>query len=93
MSNKALENLLTRRSCRAYEERQVKEADLQSILEAGKFAPTGMGKQTPFMVVIQDKKTYEQVERLNASVTGNPDGHPFYGAPTVIVVFGNPAAV
>lgn len=90
MSNKALENLLTRRSCRAYEEKQVKEEDLQSILEAGKFAPTGMGKQTPIMVVVQDKETYEQVERLNAAVMGNPDGHPFYGAPTVVVVFGNP---
>lgn len=90
MSNAALENLLTRRSCRAYEDRQVREEDLDSILEAGKYAPTGMGRQTPIMVVVQDKETYGLVERLNAGVAGKPDGHPFYGAPTVIVVFGNP---
>ena len=47
--NEALQNLLTRRSCRAYTEEQVKPEALDAILEAGKFAPTGMGKQTPLM--------------------------------------------
>jgi len=93
MSNAALENLLTRRSCRAYEERQVRDEDLDSILKAGQYAPTGMGKQSPVIVVIQDKETIAQVEKLNATVVGNPDAHTFYGAPTVIVVFGNPAAM
>ena len=87
MSNIALENLLTRRACRAYEDRQITENELESILEAGKYAPTGMGRQTPFIVVIQDKETIEKVERLNASVIGRPEAHTFYGAPTLIVVF------
>ncbi len=33
--NKALENLLTRRSCRAYEDRQVQEEELEAFLNAG----------------------------------------------------------
>ena len=28
-----------------------------------------------------------QLEKLNAQILGNPDLHPFYGAPTVCVVF------
>ena len=85
--NEALQNLLTRRSCRAYTEEQVKAEQLDAILEAGQYAPTGMGKQSPLIVAIQDPETLRKVEKLNAAVMGNPDAHPFYGAPTVVVVF------
>ena len=87
--NEALQNLLTRRSCRAYKEEQVKEQDLEAILEAGQYAPTGMNKQTPVIVVLQDPETIARVEKLNAVVAGNPEAHTFYGAPTVLVVFGD----
>ena len=87
--NEALKNLLDRRSCRAYRDEQIKEDELEAILEAGKYAPTGRGMQTPIMVVVQDPETYRKVERLNAAVMGNPDAHPFYGAPTVVIVFGD----
>lgn len=87
--NEALNNLLTRRSCRAYEEKQIKPEELDAILEAGQYAPTGMGKQSPLIVAIQDVETIRRVERLNSAALGNPDGHPFYGAPTLIVVFGH----
>lgn len=86
--NEALNNLLTRRSCRAYHEEQIKAEELDAILEAGQYAPTGMGKQSPIIVVIQDAEKIRAVEKLNSAVMGNPEGHPFYGAPTVLVVFG-----
>lgn len=87
--NEALQNLLTRRSCRAYRDEQISEDQLNAILEAGTYAPTGMGRQSPLIVAIQDPQTLAQVERLNGAVMGRPDTHPFYGAPTVVVVFGN----
>ena len=87
--NEALNNLLTRRSCRAYREEQIKQEELDAILEAGQYAPTGRGTQSPIIVVIQDAEKLREVEKLNGAVMGNPDGHPFYGAPTVIVVFGD----
>lgn len=86
--NEALNNLLTRRSCRAYESTQIRDEELEAILEAGTFAPTGMGKQSPLIVAIQSPEVLEQVERLNGAAIGNPEAHTFYGAPTVIVVFG-----
>lgn len=85
--NEALQNLLTRRSCRAYKEEQITPEELDVILEAGQYAPTGMGKQSPIIVAIQDPEKLAEVEKLNGAVMGNPDGHPFYGAPTVVVVF------
>lgn len=87
--NEALQNLLTRRSCRAYKGDQITAEELDAILKAGQYAPTGMGKQSPIIVVIQDAEKIREIEKLNGSVMGNPDGHPFYGAPTLIVVFGD----
>ena len=84
--NEAYQSLLTRRSCRAYTEEQVRAEDLDAILTAGTYAPTGRGTQSPIIVSIQDPETYRRVERLNGAVMGNPDAHPFYGAPTVVVV-------
>ena len=83
--NETLKTLTTRRSVRAYLPDQVKEDDLRQILEAGTYAPTGMGAQSPVMVVVQDPETIRQLSRMNAAVMGG-SGDPFYGAPTVIVV-------
>ena len=38
------------------------------------------------MVVVRDRETIDYMERLNAAVMGQPEGHPFYGAPLVVVV-------
>ena len=80
-----LKDLKTRRSIRAYRPEQIKEEELQKILEAGTYAPTGMGKQSPRIVVVQDQETRDLLSKLNAAVMGN-DSDPFYGAPTVLVV-------
>ena len=81
--NETIEVLKKRRACRAYEPEQVKEEDLAQILEAGTYAATGMGRQSPLIAVVQNPADYAELETLN----GGGKGHPFYGAPTVIVVF------
>ncbi len=85
--NEALNNLLSRRSCRAYKNEQIKDEELDAVLKAGTYAPTGMNKQSPLIVAVQSADVLAKVEKLNAAVTGNPDAHTFYGAPTVVVVF------
>ena len=81
--NETLNVLKTRRACRSYKPDQVAEDALAAILEAGTWAPTGMGRQSPLIAVIQNPEDYAELEKLN----GGGNGHPFYGAPTVIVVF------
>ncbi len=83
--NEVIRNLKERRSIRKYKQEQVREEELSQILEAGTYAPTGMGMQSPIMVVVQDPETIRQLSRLNAAVMGT-SGDPFYGAPTVIAV-------
>ena len=83
--NDTIRNLKERRSVRAYREEQISEEQLQTILEAGTYAPSGMGKQSAIMVAIQDKETIAKLSKLNAAVMG-AEMDPFYGAPTVVVV-------
>lgn len=78
-------DLKTRRSCRKYKPEQIKKEELNSILEAGTYAPTGRGAQSPIIVSVQDRATRDYLSKLNAKVMGS-DIDPFYGAPTVIVV-------
>lgn len=54
--NDVIENILTRRSIRKYTEQQIGEEDLKTILEAGKYAPSGSNSQTWHFTVIQNKQ-------------------------------------
>ena len=84
--NQVLQTLRQRRSIRSYQLRQVDQNALDAILEAGLWAPSGMGMQSPVLVAMQDPETVTLLSRLNARVLGQPDADPFYGAPTVVVV-------
>lgn len=85
----AMKNLLERRSIRKYKETQVPDELLDQVLEAGLYAPTGMNRQNVVMVAVRDKETRDQLMRMNAAVMGSQND-PFYGAPCVIVVLGDP---
>ena len=83
--NETIQNLKTRRCVRAFKPDPVDEALLNEVLEAGTYAPTGGGKQTPVIIAVQDEATVRQLSRMNAAVNGNKND-PYYGAPTVLVV-------
>ncbi len=83
--NEVLKNLTERRSCRSYKNDPIPEDILNQILEAGTWAATGMGRQSPVMIAVTDRATRDQLSRMNAAVMGT-DSDPFYGAPVVIVV-------
>ena len=60
--NEVLNCLETRRSCRAYRPEQVPEEALQEILRAGLYAPSGMGRQSVKLLVVQDPAAITAVE-------------------------------
>ena len=79
MEDKTLELIKTRRSVRSYEDKKVPEELLNKVLEAGTYAPTGRGKQSPVIVAITSEKYRNIIQKLNAGVMGvNID--PYYGA-------------
>ena len=84
-----LENLKNRRSVRKYKAEQIRDEELDAILEAGLYAASGMNTQNSIMVAVRDKETRDHLSRMNAAVMGT-DSDPFYGAPCVVVVLVEP---
>ena len=86
--SETLTTLKTRRSCRAYKPELIEEEKLNAILEAGTYAATGMGRQSPIIIAVTDRAMRDRLSRMNAAVMGaNTD--PFYGAPELLVVLAN----
>lgn len=84
-TNETIQNLKTRRSIRAYRPELPSPDLIDLVTEAGTYAPTGKGLQSPIIVAVTDRATRDRLSRLNASVMG-ADTDPFYGAPVVLVV-------
>ena len=86
METNFLEIIRTRRSCRSYKSEQITDAQLNAVLEAGTYAPTSRGLQSPFIVAIQNKQLLECLAKMNAQVMGVTT-NPYYDAPTYVLVF------
>lgn len=80
-----IQDLLTRRSVRAYTDQMPSEEDLATICKAGTYAPSGRSTQCPIIIAVTNKDLRDRMSRLNAQVMG-ADSDPFYGAPAVLVV-------
>ena len=91
MEKNFLSLIKTRRSVRAYKPQPVPSEALDAVLEAGTYAPTGGGRQSPTIIAITDPKYRQEIARLNAEVMGN-NTDPYYGAPVVILVLADGSA-
>lgn len=85
MKQEALEVLYNRRSIRRFKPEQIKEEELDLVLKAGTYAPTGKGTQSPLIIAVQNKEDIKTLNRLSAAIMGR-DIEPYYGAPTIILV-------
>lgn len=80
-----LEAIRARRAVRSYGDEPVGEEVLDKILEAGLWAPSGMGAQSQKLLLVTDQALLAKLSALNASIMG-VDTDPFYGAPAAIFV-------
>ena len=92
MDNAVITALAQRRSIRSYKPEQITDDELKTVLEAGTWAPTGMGRQDPWIVAVQNPELLKKISKMNAAFLG-VDTDPFYGAPTHVLVFGSDPAV
>ena len=83
--NNTVSDIMNRRSIRKYKPEQISREELDTVLQAGICAPTGMNRQSPLVIAVQNKEVRDRLSRMNAAVLGT-DSDPFYGAPTVVVV-------
>lgn len=85
--SEVLEKIKGRRSIRKFKDTPVEKELLKKIAEAGTYAATSMGRQSPVMIVVTNKELRDKLSKINAQIMGREeDFDPFYGAPNVIVV-------
>lgn len=85
--NETLKVLETRRSCRNFKPDMISAEELQEIIKAGTYAPTGMGKQSPLIIAVTNKELRDQIAEENRKIGGWKEGFdPFYGAPVILIV-------
>ena len=91
MKNEMLDFIKSRRSIRSYKPDMVSDDVLDKILEAGTYAPTGGGRQSPVIIAIRDKKVRDELMHMNAEIMGK-DIDPYYGAPVIVLVLAKGSA-
>lgn len=100
--NEVLQTIKSRRSVRTYTEQQVSAEDLNTILEAAVYAPSGMNFQTWYFTAIQNTAILKELnEKIKVAFAKSDEprlqerGHSdtyccYYHAPTLIIVSNEP---
>jgi nitroreductase len=76
-----LEAIFARRSVRQYSDNPVNQEDVKTILEAGRWAPSGLNNQPWRFAVVQDSKVKDEVAKQTRY------GEIVCNAPLIIAVF------
>ncbi|MBQ2656981.1 MAG: nitroreductase [Erysipelotrichaceae bacterium] len=85
--NEVMNCILKRRSIRRFKAEMPKKEDIDQIIEAGLYAPSGHGTQSTIILVITNKELRDKISKDNYKVVGREtDSDPFYGAPLILIV-------
>lgn len=93
--NAVIENIMARRSIRKYKEGPVARETMQTILECGINAPSGMNRQSWEVRAVDKPEVMKEI--ISLMVAANPDTDPgaikgcFRGAPTMLFIANDPA--
>ena len=99
VKQEALEVLYNRRAIRKFKPEQIKDEELDAVIKAGEYAPTAMGMQSPLIVAVQNPEDVKALNDLSLKIMnmgrGNPRPGtlPYYGAPTIILIFSTDIAL
>lgn len=85
--SEVLKAMKERRSVRSYTDQMPEKEKIEKIIEAGLYAASGMGKQSPVIIAVTNKELRDRLSEVNKQIGGwEGDFDPFYGAPAVLVV-------
>ena len=90
--SETMKTIRTRRSIRKFQDKMPERELIDRVIEAGTYAATGMGRQSPIIVAVLNKEVRDKLSRMNAEIMGAAEGtDPFYGAPVVLIVLADKA--
>ncbi len=84
--NETLHTLLNRRSCRKFLPTAVEREQIDRIVQAGLYAPSGKGQQSPAIIIVTNPDVRRRLSVLNAEILDRPNFDPFYAAPVFLIV-------
>lgn len=102
--NEVLNAIKSRRSVRSFRPEQIKQEELDLIIEAGIYAPTAHNGQPWHFTIIQDEDVIRHISDVSKEVMAgtdigwikalgtDPEFHVSYKAPTLIIVSGRTSA-
>ena len=103
IKNETMESILARRSHRMFNGKPIGDEELETILTAGLYAPTGMNRQPWHFTVVKSKEMLDKIAEARKSMPmplppgvkpmpmppgGRPMGDPMRNAPVLIFVSG-----
>ncbi|HIW75246.1 MULTISPECIES: nitroreductase family protein [Gordonibacter] len=84
-TNPVIENIMSRRSIRKFEERPVPHEDLETIVTCGQWAPSAMNRQEWTFVVMEDAARIAQLAEVMGAVLVN-EAYDMYRPQAAIIV-------
>ena len=85
--NEIIDAIKARRSTKSFKSDPVPKEIVDRVIEAGLYAASGKGKQSPIIVAVTNPDLRTQISRDNCRIGGWQEGHdPFYGAPVILMV-------
>lgn len=85
--NEVLQAIKTRRSIRKFKPYMPKREDIDTIIQAGLYAATGKGSQSPIIIAVLNPELRNEISHDNCKIGGWQEGFdPFYGAPVILIV-------
>lgn len=82
--NTVIDNILTRRSVRSFKEQPVKREDIETLLTAAAYAPSGMNRQTFEFTAVTNKDKIQRLARV-IEKTLSRQGYDFYKPAALII--------
>lgn len=90
--NEVIKAMEERRSIRKFKPDMPQKEDLEKIIQAGRYAANGRGRQAALILAVTNRELRDQLSADNCKIGGWEEGFdPFYGAPAVLIVLAEKA--
>jgi len=83
--NDVIENIYTRRSVRAFEDKKIPKELLETIADVARYAPSGMNRQEWRFTVVQNKDLVRKLAKVITEELDRGPDYNFYGADTLVI--------
>ncbi len=103
--NETINTILKRRSIRNYKQQQISKEDLNTLLEAGQYAPSAVNEQPWHFTIVQNKQMQGKLNQACKDIMTkskdpqiaksgtDPNFCIYYNAPTLIIISGDTKAI